>query len=74
MAGWFELATRPDIVRRGLKVGLIVGTLLTLINYGDILLSGQILPTMWWKIPLTYCVPYCVSTYAGVSAIREHGG
>ncbi len=28
-----------------------------------------------WKIPLTYLVPYCVSTYAGVSAIiAERGG
>ena len=66
------LITRRDIVQRGIKVGLIVGTVLTAINYGDLLLAGTLPPGIWWKIPMTYCVPYCVSTYAGVSAIRSN--
>ena len=71
MKDWLRLATRRDIVQRGIKVGLTVGTILTLINYGDVLLDGSMEPAMWWKISLTYCVPYCVSTYAGVTAIRN---
>ncbi|MEO1203832.1 MAG: nitrate/nitrite transporter NrtS [Pseudomonadota bacterium] len=70
MHEWFSLALRPDVVRRGIRVGLVVGTLLTLINYGDIILSGRFDPAQWWRIALTYCVPYAVSTYAGVSALR----
>jgi len=69
MAKWFSTAIRRDIVRRGLKVGLIVGTILTAINHGDLILSGQLTANSTWKILLTYIVPYCVSTYAGVSAI-----
>lgn len=67
---WLQTALRKDILIRGLKVGLIVGTILTMINNGDILLQGIVTPTMMWKIPLTYCVPFCVSTYASVEAAR----
>jgi hypothetical protein len=69
MKEWFSIAVRRDVVARGLKVGLIVGTILTAINHGDGILTGQIAPAAVWKIPLTYLVPYFVSTYAGVEAI-----
>jgi hypothetical protein len=42
------------------------------INQGDMILSGQLDASAAWKIPLTYLVPYCVSTYGGVSAIRAY--
>ena len=70
MREWLAIALRRDIVQRSLKVGLIVGTILTLINYGDIFLGGAATAAMLWKIPLTYCVPFCVSTYASVEAAR----
>lgn len=57
------------IVRRSLIIGLIVGTVLNLINQGDALLTGGALVA--WKIVLTYCVPYCVSTYGAVTARLE---
>jgi len=70
MIEWFKLARRRDILTRGVKVGVVVGTILTAINYGDVLLTAKILPLMYWKILLTYCVPFCVSTYASVEAAR----
>ncbi len=66
---WFEVASRPGVVRRSAKVSLLVGTLLVVINQGNLLLSGSFFPELFWKIPLTYCVPYAVSTYAAVDAI-----
>jgi hypothetical protein len=69
MSDWLKIATRRDVVVRGLKVGAIVGTILTAINQGDLILAGALSAENAWKIPLTYLVPYCVSTYAGVSAI-----
>lgn len=57
------------IVRRSLVVAAIVGTVLNLIAQGDFLVMGQ--PLNYWKIALTYCVPYCVATYGGVTAKRE---
>lgn len=65
----YELAMRADIVRRSVKVALLIGTMLTAINQGDILLGGAWLPEFCWKIPLTYVVPYCVSTFASVQAV-----
>jgi hypothetical protein len=49
---------------------MVVGTALNLINQGDALFGG--LPVNWFKIILTYCVPYAVSTYGAVSVqIRQ---
>lgn len=70
MIDWFRLALRRDILLRGVKIGVVVGTLLTAINYGDVLLTGEFVPLMVWKILLTYCVAFCVSTYATVEAAR----
>jgi hypothetical protein len=59
----------PGIVRRSLVVAVIVGTILNLIAQGDFLMEG--LALNYWKICLTYCVPYCVSTYGAVTARLE---
>jgi hypothetical protein len=71
MTSWLKIARRRDVVLRGLRVGAIVGTILIAINQGDLLLAGDLPLDMLWKIPLTYCVPYWVSTYASVVAIRS---
>jgi methyl-accepting chemotaxis protein len=47
---------------------LIVGSFLNIINQGDTLMrSGAI---DWWKLLLTYCVPFCVATFGAYSAYR----
>ena len=70
---WFQDAQRPEVVTRGLKVSAIVGSILVLINQGDVLFGGATSMELLWKIPLTYCVPFAVSTYAAVEAIRSTG-
>ena len=72
MKEWLRIAMRRDIVLRGVKTGLSVGTILVAINQGDMILSGQLDASAAWKIPLTYLVPYCVATYGGVAAIRAY--
>jgi hypothetical protein len=71
MTSWLKIALRKDVVLRSLRVGAIVGTILVAINQGDTLLAGDLPLEALWKIPLTYCVPYCVCTYASVSSIRS---
>ena len=71
IAGWLRVARRRDVVFRSLKVGGIVGTLLTVINQSDALMAGNLNADALVRIFLTYCVPYCVSTYASVSALRN---
>ena len=60
---------RRDVIRRSLKVSLIVGTVLVGINQGDLIISGAFSAHLYWKVPMTYLVPFMVSTYAAVSAI-----
>ena len=73
MKRWIELALSPEIVGRSVRVAIVVGTLLTVINQGDVLLAGTVSGEVLAKVLLTYCVPYAVSTYAGVGALLEKG-
>jgi hypothetical protein len=68
MNKWLRMAAEKDIVIRALKLSCIVGTLLIGINYGDAVFTTGVPYPAWWKILLTYCVPYLVSTYSAVSA------
>ena len=72
MKDWLTTALQPKIYRRSLKVALIVGTILVLINHLDKILGGALTSTDFLKMGLTYIVPFCVSTYAAVSATREN--
>ncbi len=53
------------VPRRSLIVSVIVGSILNLINQGDVLLGGGDVNIL--KIMLTYIVPYVVATYGAVS-------
>jgi hypothetical protein len=53
------------VPQRSLWVALVVGTILNLINQGDVILAGH--APDWTKLLLTYVVPYFVSTYGAVS-------
>ena len=70
---WFAIATRPAILKRSVRVALVVGTLLTLINQGGRLLVLDIDAPTLARIVLTYIVPYCVSTWAAVGALHDRG-
>lgn len=48
-----------------MAVAVIVGTILNLINQGDVIFSGG--PVNVAKMVLTFAVPYCVATYGAVS-------
>ncbi len=55
---------------RALRVALIVGVVLFAINQLDIVLRGDVTPTVVAKIVLTFLVPYSVSTYSSLQASR----
>lgn len=58
------------LLRRSVVIGLVVGTILVAINQGDLLLSGHWAPSLWWKVPLTYAVPFIVATLGALSNAR----
>jgi hypothetical protein len=69
MSKWKSLslcAVSDGIPRQSFYAALVVGTILNVINQGDALLG--IAPVNWFKIMLTYCVPYVVCTYGAVSS------
>ncbi len=55
------LMDRPMLVR-SFVICLIVGTVLTAINQGNVILGGDLPAALAWKIPLTYSVPFSVAT------------
>jgi methyl-accepting chemotaxis protein len=59
-------------VKRSLVVTVIVGTLLNLINQGDVIWNGA--DVDWLKLVLTYCVPFFVATYGAYCVARETRG
>jgi hypothetical protein len=60
-------ALSGPVLRRSFIVAIIVGSALNMINQGDVILSGGE-PTVW-KLALTYCVPFLVSSYGAYSAL-----
>jgi hypothetical protein len=58
-------------MRRSAIVALIVGTVLTAINQGNVIVGGEFPPSLYWKIPLTYAVPYCVATTGAILNARR---
>ena len=54
------------MVKRSVMAALVVGTVLTALNQGDNLLAWEWSSALYWKIPLTYCVPFLVSTYGAL--------
>ncbi len=71
MGDWLKIAFRKTVYVRAIKVALVVGTILVLINHGDTLLQGTFSAKTLFQIALTYLVPYGVSTYANVQGIRK---
>jgi len=68
---WFDIATRPAVVRRALKYAIIVGTVLIAINHGDAILRGDVSIDRLLRMGLTTLVPYAVSTLSSVEALRS---
>jgi hypothetical protein len=71
MRDFLILSVSKDIVRRAGLTALVVGTVLIVINHGDVLLTGRIDASRLFKMILTVLVPYLVSTVSSVSTIRS---
>ena len=71
----FRCAVRHGpMVSRSAFIALIVGTVLTAINQGDVLFTGHVTVALLWKIPLTYAVPFVVATLGAMTAAKvPHG-
>lgn len=70
-----QTAVPPRLSRRdlwsALRLALIIGTLLNLINQGQALLSMDWQALSLWKAGLTYFVPFGVAAYSAQQAKRQ---
>ena len=55
-----------------IKVAIIVGTILLLINHGSALAKGKMTRQRWISALLTYCVPYCVNIHGQLVSKKRH--
>jgi hypothetical protein len=73
MKRFITAATEKSTVATSIKVALLVGSVLAVINYGDrIFLHGNMRTLDWIKLAITYCVPYCVATYGAARYAMKH--
>ena len=52
------------MVRDAIRMSLVVGTFLVVINQGATIVEGPIRPGLLLRIGVTYAVPFFVSLYA----------
>jgi hypothetical protein len=60
----------PPMLRRSSVIAVVVGTVLTAVNQGDVLLAGHWSPALAWKLPMTYAVPFIVATLGALGAAK----
>lgn len=71
--GVWRLMLAPRIVYPALKVSLVVGAVLNVINNGEQLWTQHTVD--FWQAALNFVVPYCVSSYSAArnEAQRSRG-
>ena len=68
---WLCAFKNPAMLRRSFYTAIVVGTGLTLLNQGDTIFSGAWPGALYWKVPLTFGVPFCVATWGALSNARR---
>lgn len=61
-----RLIFKKTTVKDALIVSIVVGSILNIVNQGDILLKFEFEKLSILKLILTFAVPYLVSTYSSV--------
>jgi hypothetical protein len=56
-----QICMRREHLRRTLRIALVVGVILTLINQADVIIGGDATAFTWVKVALNFCVPFVVS-------------
>lgn len=68
----FQVACSRRIVINSLRIAVVVGTVLNLVNQGEAIIAGA--GISWLHLLLNYAVPYCVASYSASRNELAHGG
>ena len=74
---WMETVAycaSPSRLRRTVAIALVVGTLLTLFNQGDVILAGQASAVTLLKGTTNYLTPFVVSNLGLLAGRPRSGG
>ena len=63
IADYMRALVTPHLAARAVRVAMVVGTLLFVINHGAAVRSGTMTQARWISAALTYLVPYAVSIH-----------
>jgi hypothetical protein len=65
------LVFRRTTLRRTVDIALLVGTTLSLINQGTLIIGAAADVTTWLRVLANYIVPFCVSSAGFLSATKK---
>ncbi len=66
-----EIAREPRNLKRTIRIALVVGSILFVVNQMDVVLSGGATSGTWIKVATTYVVPFCVANMGIIGARRD---
>lgn len=65
------LFCRGVTVRTASRVALVVGTVLSAVNQGSVILGGEATAATWLRVAVNYAVPFLVSSFGFLAACRS---
>lgn len=66
-----RLVLRGRTVRTAGPIALVVGTVVSVVNQGDVILTGHADALTWLRLLVNYLVPFVVASSAYLSACRR---
>jgi hypothetical protein len=71
LLGYINALKNPTLAVNSVRVALVVGSLLFVINHGSAAMENRMSRDRWISALLTYCVPYGVSIHGQYVARRR---
>ena len=68
---FLKIASQSFVIRKGILLSVLVGSVLNFVNQGNLLLGNQLPDISIVKICLTYLTPFLVSVYSTTSAVLD---
>lgn len=62
-----ETKLSKKIITKALRISLVVGIILNIINQGELIITLDFANISFLKIFLTFMVPFCVSMYTAIT-------
>ena len=72
LKGFGASLVNPNYAPLGIKVAIVVGSILFTINHGTTLIKGKMNQERWISATISYLVPYMVCIYGQYTSSTKH--